>query len=96
MVNELAEKLKVPIFWVYDHVRIGAVGIVPLPRVETPQLIDSTKRLNHQNRQKRQSGVHGGYTTSAAPPWQGRSGSSRENLLQAQSCWCPLLDGLTP
>jgi hypothetical protein len=34
-INELAKKLKVPTSWVDDHVRIGAVGIEPLPLVST-------------------------------------------------------------
>ena len=45
MVNEFAKKLKVSTFWVEDHVRMGAVGIEPLPLVESPEVIHSTTQL---------------------------------------------------
>ena len=45
---------------------VGAVGIEPLPLVESPQVIHFTKRQNRQILPKRQSEVHGGYAGASA------------------------------
>ena len=54
---------------------VPGVGVEPLGRIDTTQLVDSTKRQNGEKLQRRRTEVHAGYTEfnrnriAALPPW---------------------------
>jgi hypothetical protein len=54
---------------------VEAAGVEPLPRIDRTQVIDFANCLNCQNRQKRSTEVHRGYTAGnvAASTWSTRT-----------------------